>query len=239
MPLGEWVLRAACAEAAQLAGRRAGRGQPLAGAVPEHAIWCATSRQRSPRPGLPPSRLELEITETVLLHDSDATLATSCTQLRALGVRIAMDDFGTGYSSLGYLRSFPFDKIKIDRSFVQRPGATARTATRSCARSSARPAASASPTTAEGVETREQLERCARRAATRCRATYFSRRCRRGRCWLCSRILPGATGGRLRAGAGSPSGHRPRREAVDTSCRGSTCGISRGPWPSGSAALLA
>ena len=68
--------------------------------------------------GLAPNRLELEITETVLLLNSDATLAT-LHQLRELGIRISMDDFGTGYSSLSYLRSFPFDKIKIDQSFVR------------------------------------------------------------------------------------------------------------------------
>ena len=73
---------------------------------------------------LPPDRLELEITESALLQDNSATLAT-LHQLRKLGVKIAMDDFGTGYSSLVYLRSFPFDKIKIDKSFVQRcPGAS-------------------------------------------------------------------------------------------------------------------
>ena len=66
---------------------------------------------------LPPDRLELEITESALLQDNSATLAT-LHQLRKLGVKIAMDDFGTGYSSLSYLRSFPFDKIKIDKSFV-------------------------------------------------------------------------------------------------------------------------
>ena len=72
--------------------------------------------------GLPPRRLELEITETLLLEKSSQVLAT-LHALRALGVRISMDDFGTGYSSLSYLRSFPFDKIKIDQSFVRDLGA--------------------------------------------------------------------------------------------------------------------
>jgi EAL domain-containing protein (putative c-di-GMP-specific phosphodiesterase class I) len=74
------------------------------------------------RTGLAAKRLELEITETVLLDKSDDVIAT-LHALRALGVRICMDDFGTGYSSLSYLRSFPFDKIKIDRSFVHDLGA--------------------------------------------------------------------------------------------------------------------
>jgi EAL domain-containing protein (putative c-di-GMP-specific phosphodiesterase class I) len=74
--------------------------------------------------GLPASRLELEITESVLLAESAATLGMLRT-LRALGVRIAMDDFGTGYSSLSSLRSFPFDKIKIDQSFVRDIGTAA------------------------------------------------------------------------------------------------------------------
>jgi EAL domain-containing protein (putative c-di-GMP-specific phosphodiesterase class I) len=67
--------------------------------------------------GLPARRLELEVTESVLMQNNDTTLAT-LHQIRDLGVRISMDDFGTGYSSLSYLRSFPFDKIKIDRSFI-------------------------------------------------------------------------------------------------------------------------
>jgi EAL domain-containing protein (putative c-di-GMP-specific phosphodiesterase class I) len=73
--------------------------------------------------GLLPARLELEVTEGVLLNETEETLRT-LEQLRALGVSIAMDDFGTGYSSLGYLRKFQFDKIKIDRSFVGGLGRT-------------------------------------------------------------------------------------------------------------------
>ena len=79
---------------------------------------------RSATSGLPPTRLELEITEALLLDKSELVIAT-LHALRALGVRISMDDFGTGYSSLSYLRSFPFDKIKIDRSFVHDIGANA------------------------------------------------------------------------------------------------------------------
>jgi EAL domain-containing protein (putative c-di-GMP-specific phosphodiesterase class I) len=74
-------------------------------------------KQALDQTGLSPKRLELEITETLLLEKADHVLAT-LHALRALGVGISMDDFGTGYSSLSYLRSFPFDKIKIDRSFV-------------------------------------------------------------------------------------------------------------------------
>ena len=78
-----------------------------------HLILTALTRS-----GLSPARLEVELTETVLIDDGDAALDI-LRQIRALGVRIALDDFGTGYSSLSYLRNFPFDKVKIDRSFVQ------------------------------------------------------------------------------------------------------------------------
>jgi len=105
--------------------------------------------------GLAACRLELEITESVLLQDGDVTLAT-LHKLRALGVRISMDDFGTGYSSLSYLRSFPFDKIKIDRSFVS------ELANRDDSMAIVRAVTGLGKslcisTTAEGVETNEQL----------------------------------------------------------------------------------
>ena len=106
--------------------------------------------------GLDPARLELEITETTLLQDREQTLSTLY-QLRELGVRIAMDDFGTGYSSLSYLQSFPFDKIKIDRSFISdiADGTGSLNIVRAVA---AMAKGLGMSTTAEGVETTEQLE---------------------------------------------------------------------------------
>jgi EAL domain-containing protein (putative c-di-GMP-specific phosphodiesterase class I) len=105
--------------------------------------------------GLAPERLEIEITESIFLEGSDATLKL-LHSLRALGIRIALDDFGTGYSSLSYLQSFPFDKLKIDRSFIQnlltRDGASAIVgAITELAR------ALGIETTAEGVEETAQL----------------------------------------------------------------------------------
>jgi len=116
-PLGEWVLRAACAEAA---------GWPdhvrlavnLSPAQFRDRSLVATVVSALAGSGLPAQRLELEITESVLLQDNAANM-TMLHDLKALGVRISMDDFGTGYSSLSYLRSFPFDKIKIDQTFVR------------------------------------------------------------------------------------------------------------------------
>ena len=156
VPVGGWVLRRACADAAGWPGgvrvavnlsAAQFRGRELVAAV-VGALAAA---------GLAPARLELEITETVLLRDGEATLAT-LRELRALGVRIAMDDFGTGYSSLGYLRSFPFDKIKIDRCFVRDLGASADC--EAIVRAVTGLGGSLGiATTAEGVETEEQLER--------------------------------------------------------------------------------
>ena len=156
VPIGDWVIRQACRDAMTW---------------PEHmsvAVNVSPAQFKSDRlvetimsalagSGLPARRLEVEITEGVLLQENEKTLRT-LHRLRELGVRVSMDDFGTGYSSLSYLRSFPFDKIKIDRSFVKdlsgRPDGDA------IIRAIAGLGRSLGMTTvAEGVETPEQMQR--------------------------------------------------------------------------------
>jgi EAL domain-containing protein (putative c-di-GMP-specific phosphodiesterase class I) len=105
--------------------------------------------------GLAPSRLELEITEGVLIDDFSRAVST-LRRLKALGLRIAMDDFGTGYSSLSYLQSFPFDKIKIDKSFISNLGQNHQSLTIVRAVIGLARALEL-PVLAEGVETKEQL----------------------------------------------------------------------------------
>jgi EAL domain-containing protein (putative c-di-GMP-specific phosphodiesterase class I) len=114
--LGDWVLKTACAEAANWPAdvRLAVNVSPVQLKCPTLALKIASALAAS---GLPANRLELEITEAVLIRDDEAALAI-LHQLRAIGIRIALDDFGTGYSSLSYLKRFPFDKIKIDRCFI-------------------------------------------------------------------------------------------------------------------------
>jgi diguanylate cyclase (GGDEF)-like protein len=172
VPMGEWVIRQACATAAQWP-------DDLHVAVNISAI-----QFRSPglmqvivsalaASGLAPTRLEIEITESVLLHNKEATLAV-LHQLRALGIRIAMDDFGTGYSSLTYLQSFPFDKIKIDRSFVK--NITENSSSLTIVRAVAALANGMGMTaTAEGVETAEQLHSIASEGCTEMQGFLFSR----------------------------------------------------------------
>ena len=115
--LGDWVLRTACAEAATWPDhiRIAVNVSPIQLKCQTLAIRIAGALATS---GLKPDRLEIEITEAVLIRDDEVALAI-LHQLRGIGVRIALDDFGTGYSSLSYLQRFPFDKIKIDRCFVR------------------------------------------------------------------------------------------------------------------------
>jgi len=116
MPLGEWVLRTACAEAAKWQNDKkiAVNLSPIQFRHADLATHILTILAQT---GLSPGRLELEITEGVLIEETERTLATLGT-LKAAGVSVSLDDFGTGYSSLSYLRRFAFDKIKIDRSFI-------------------------------------------------------------------------------------------------------------------------
>jgi diguanylate cyclase (GGDEF)-like protein len=169
--LGEQVIRWACADAANwpddicVAVNLSPTQLASKGLLPAVLESLASS-------GLPPHRLELEITEAVLMQNSEVTLRT-LHQLRALGIRISMDDFGTGYSSLSYLRSFPFDKIKIDRCFIKGLGdgtesdaivhAVAGLADRL-----------GMTTTAEGVETREQLDLVRNLGCTDVQGFYYS-----------------------------------------------------------------
>ena len=154
--LGEWALRQACMEAMEwpdgicvsvnLSPLQFSKGNLVS------TVMSALASS-----GLPASRLELEITESVLLEKSERNISI-LNQLRHLGVRISMDDFGTGYSSIGYLRSFPFDKIKIDQSFVK--DVLVDEGSLAIVRAIAGLGVSFGMiTTAEGVETVEQMQR--------------------------------------------------------------------------------
>ncbi|HSU04287.1 MAG TPA: EAL domain-containing protein [Acetobacteraceae bacterium] len=172
IPIGEWVLRKACADAAawpdhiKIAVNLSPmqfRSENLVSAV-ERALQLSRVAAH---------RLEIEITESALLQNNHKVLST-LHQLRALGVRIALDDFGTGYSSLSYLRSFPFDKIKIDQSFVReigsRPDCLAIvTAVTGLAHQLGM------STTAEGVETAEQLDELRDAGCDEVQGFYFDR----------------------------------------------------------------
>jgi diguanylate cyclase (GGDEF)-like protein/PAS domain S-box-containing protein len=171
VPIGEWVLREACSEAA-------GWAKPVRVAV---NLSPAQFKSRSvvqavinalAISGLDATRLELEITESVLLHDNEATLAT-LHQLRSFGIKISMDDFGTGYSSLSYLRSFPFDKIKIDRSFIKDISDKGDCAAIVKAVAGLGKGLGIA-TTAEGVETAEQLRHVRAEGCTEVQGFLFS-----------------------------------------------------------------
>ncbi|UPK27252.1 EAL domain-containing protein [Bradyrhizobium sp. 195] len=169
--LGDWVLRMACNEAATWPAqvRVAVNVSPVQLKCDTLALRIAGALAAS---GLDPRRLELEITEAVLIRDDEAALSI-LHQLRSIGVRIALDDFGTGYSSLSYLKRFPFDKIKIDRCFVA-----------DIAEESGAPvivqavvniaAASSMTTVAEGVETEAQRELLRALGCTQMQGYLFS-----------------------------------------------------------------
>jgi EAL domain-containing protein (putative c-di-GMP-specific phosphodiesterase class I) len=170
--LGEWVVEQACLEAASWPDgiKVAVNLSPVQFRFRGLVQSVGRALLQS---GLPSNRLELEITESVLLQDNDMTIAT-LHQLRRLGVRIAMDDFGTGYSSLSYLRSFPFDKIKIDQSFVRE--LSSRADCLAIVQSIASLGANLGMSTvAEGVETEDQFQQIRAAGCTEVQGYYFGR----------------------------------------------------------------
>ena len=172
VPIGEWVMAQACADAATWPGhvKVAVNLSPVQFRSPGLLDAVRRALESS---GLPAHRLELEVTESVLLQDSEAVLVT-LHSLRALGCHVALDDFGTGYSSLSYLRNFPFSKIKIDRSFVQ--DMAERADCRAIVTSVFSLASELGmTTTAEGVETEEQLEFLRRTGCTEVQGFLFDR----------------------------------------------------------------
>jgi diguanylate cyclase (GGDEF)-like protein len=170
-PLGAWVLAKACADAMQWPER-------ISVAVNLSSVQFIDGnllqdvRQALDASGLPPHRLELEVTETVLIQNSEATLVL-LNELQALGLSIALDDFGASYSSLGYLRKFPFDRVKIDKSFVDDlrvsgdAAAIVRSVTSLCQ-------ALGMATTADGVETAQQFDRFQASGCTNVQGRLFS-----------------------------------------------------------------
>jgi diguanylate cyclase (GGDEF)-like protein len=172
IPLGEWILRKACMDA--MTWPEAVRVAVNLSAVQFRSknlpLIVVSALEKS---GLPAHRLELEITESVLISD-DETARLALEQIQILGVRIALDDFGTGYSSLSYLRSFKFDKIKIDRSFMKEL-ATSKGKDLEIVKSITTLGRSLGmSTTAEGVETKEQLDMVRTHGCNEVQGYYFS-----------------------------------------------------------------
>ncbi len=170
--LGELVLRSACADAATWPDD-VGVAVNLSPVQFKSPNLIASVTEALAASGLAAGRLELEITESVLLQNSEATL-TTLHELRAMDVRISLDDFGTGYSSLSYLRSFPFDKIKIDRSFVSELG-TREDSVAIIRAVTGLGRSLGIVTTAEGVENDEQLEFLRREGCTQAQGFLFSK----------------------------------------------------------------
>ena len=171
IPIGEWVLQTAC-RAATTWPTRVGVAVNVSAIQFRNAGLVQTVMQALAGSGLPAHRLELEITESVLMQDGPDVMDT-LHLLRNLGVRTALDDFGTGYSSLSYLRRFPFDKLKIDRSFVQDIG---NPGTASIVRAIVALGLGLGMTiTAEGIETEDQLKRLREQGCEQIQGYLFSK----------------------------------------------------------------
>ncbi len=169
--IGDWVLREACRQA-KLWPPDVKVAVNLSPVQFQRGAVVATAVSALAEAGLPPSRLELEITESVLLDKSERNLRI-LESLRELGVRISMDDFGTGYSSLSYLRNFPFDKIKIDQSFVQSLARDGRSMTLVTAIAGLGQSFGIT-TVAEGVETEDQIECLIMKGCSELQGRFYS-----------------------------------------------------------------
>ena len=170
--MGEWALRQACRDAAAWPAHVKVAVNLSANQFEGTDLTAATAAALASA-GLPASRLELEVTEGLLLQDNATTLATLRT-LREMGVAIALDDFGTGYASLSYLRSFPFDKIKIDQSFVR--DLPSRGDCVAIVRAVVDLAETLGMrTVAEGIETQEHLEQVSAAGCSEAQGYFFSR----------------------------------------------------------------
>jgi diguanylate cyclase (GGDEF)-like protein len=171
VPIGEWVLVEAC-RAAALWPREVHIAVNLSTVQFRNANLFNHIKTALAVSGLAPERLEIEVTESLMLSDVEATI-TTLHRLRAIGIRICLDDFGTGYSSLSYLRSFPFDKIKIDQSFVR--DLSAKEDSRAIVNAVIGLGRSLGmTTTVEGIETEEQLELVRRQGCTEVQGFLFS-----------------------------------------------------------------
>jgi diguanylate cyclase (GGDEF)-like protein len=170
--IDEWVLREACRICAGWPGHTKVAVNVSAKAICHPGV-ADMVRDIIIGTGLVPSRLELEVTETALIHDLSRALH-NLRQIKALGISIAMDDFGTGYSSLSLLNSFPFDRIKIDKSFIQAIGQTARAETIFRAVVGLGTALGV-PVLVEGVETKEQFEFAAQHGCDEFQGYYLGK----------------------------------------------------------------
>lgn len=204
--LGEWALNRACSDACSWP-RSVRIAVNVSAAQFVHAGLVETVTAAIEASGIDPQRLELELTESVFMGDSE-TIEETFRQLKALGVRLALDDFGTGYSSLSYLRSAPFDKLKVDRSFVDSCTQPDQNSDKIIAAIIGLSDALGMEVTVEGVEAFDQLD------------LVKSRGARFVQGWLYSKALPRDEiavklhSGALRIEPDGPDRHRPERRSV-------------------------
>ena len=204
--LGHWALRRACADAASWP-LSVGVAVNVSAVQFANPSFTQTVIDALADTGLAPARLELELTESVFLGDSEAT-SQSLATLKAAGVRLALDDFGTGYSSLSYLRSAPFDRIKVDRSFVDSCTLTDNNSTKIIAAIIGLSEALNMQVTVEGVEAFDQLEVVCAQGARYIQGFIYAKP------MTLDAIVERMVTGEFRIAPDGPARHRPERRSV-------------------------